>query len=46
MPAWFLSEEEPHGMAQGGVVGPGLNLPLLTFWFPIVESFVIPEDFQ
>lgn len=33
-------------MAQGRVVGPGLNLPLLTFRFPVVESFIIPEDFQ
>lgn len=33
-------------MAQGRVVDPGLNPRLLTFRFPIVDSFIIPEDFQ
>lgn len=33
-------------MAQGRVVGPGLTARLLIFRFPVVESFIIPEDFQ
>lgn len=33
-------------MTQGGVVGPGLNAWLLIFMLPVVESFIVPEDFQ
>lgn len=46
MPTWFLSEDVPYGTAQGQVVDPGLTTRLLIFRFPVVESFVVPEDFQ
>lgn len=46
MPTWFLSEEVPYGMAQGQAVGPARPLGCSSFRFPVVESFIVPEDFQ